>query len=113
MYGSSRSRPPANGIGKCIGCCTQAALGSRSSIHCVHGSLPRRSGFWPKPIGVVRACVGFGVAVVNPLRARLFAEAIGLLAKTDRLDARMLALLAVSLSPPARPPAPEAVEALQ
>jgi transposase len=53
------------------------------------------------------------VAVVNPLRARLFAEAIGVLAKTDRLDARMLALFAASLAPPARPPAPAAVEQLK
>jgi hypothetical protein len=30
------------------------------------------------------------------LRARLFAEAMGLLAKTDRLDARMLAIFAAS-----------------
>lgn len=55
----------------------------------------------------------FAVAVVNPLRARLFAEALGALAKTDRVDAKMLALLAEALGPRAAPPAPEAVEALQ
>jgi transposase len=71
------------------------------------------TGKWHRQVHRMLHASGFGVAVVNPLRARLFAEAIGLLAKTDRLDARMLALLAVSLSPPARPPAPEAVEALQ
>lgn len=53
------------------------------------------------------------MAVINPLRARLFAEAMGLLAKTDRLDARLLALFAASLAPAAREPAPEALEALQ
>lgn len=56
---------------------------------------------------------GFGVAVVNPLRARLFAEAAGTLAKTDRVDAKMLAMLGEALGPQARPPAPEALEALQ
>lgn len=56
---------------------------------------------------------GFAVAVVNPLRARLFAEALGTRAKTDRVDARMLALLGDALAPQARPPAPEALEALQ
>ncbi len=56
---------------------------------------------------------GLAVAVVNPLRARLFAEAIGQLAKTDRLDARMLALMAQTLEPSALAPAPEALEALQ
>jgi transposase len=56
---------------------------------------------------------GFAVAIVNPLRARLFAEAIGALAKTDRLDARTLALLAASLTPCASPPAPKMLEELQ
>ncbi len=56
---------------------------------------------------------GFAVAVVNPLRARLFAEAVGQLAKTDRLDARVLALMGQALEPSALAPAPEAIEALQ
>lgn len=56
---------------------------------------------------------GFAVAVVNPLRSRLFAEAAGQLAKTDRLDARLLALLAESLAPKAAPPPPEMLEELQ
>lgn len=56
---------------------------------------------------------GFAVAVVNPLRSRLFAEALGTLAKTDRVDARMLAILGEALGPQAKPPAPEALEALQ
>lgn len=56
---------------------------------------------------------GFLVAVVNPLRARLFAEAAGALAKTDRIDARMLAIMGAALDPQARPPAPAELEALQ
>jgi transposase len=56
---------------------------------------------------------GFKVAVVNPLRSRLFAEAIGALAKTDGLDARVLALVAERLTPDAAEPASEAMEALQ
>tara|TARA_R110002073_G_scaffold242247_1_gene404247 strand:- start:92 stop:1063 length:972 start_codon:yes stop_codon:yes gene_type:complete len=56
---------------------------------------------------------GIPVARVNPLRARLFAEALGTRAKTDRVDARMLALLGHSLAPRAAPPAPEAIETLQ
>ncbi len=56
---------------------------------------------------------GLPVAVVNPLRSRLFAEATGQLAKTDRLDARILAILAESLAPKATPPAPETLEHLQ
>jgi transposase len=56
---------------------------------------------------------GFGVAVVNPLRSRWFAQANGALAKTDAIDARLLAIFAESLAPKAKPPAPEALEALQ
>ena len=56
---------------------------------------------------------GFAVAIVDPLRARLFARSCGYLAKTDRLDARLLAVLAASLRPePDTPPSPH-VEALQ
>ena len=56
---------------------------------------------------------GFAVAVVNPLRSRLFAEAMGALAKTDRVDGRMLAILAESLEPDAIPPQSERMETLQ
>lgn len=56
---------------------------------------------------------GLAVAVVNPLRARLFAEAYGQLAKTDPIDARMLAIMGQSLDPRASPPNPQAFEDLQ
>jgi transposase len=55
---------------------------------------------------------GLPVAVVNPLRSRLFAEAMGALAKTDRVDCRMLAILAESLEPDATPPASAFIETL-
>lgn len=56
---------------------------------------------------------GFKVAIVNPLRSRKFAEAIGVLAKTDRVDARMLALMGESLAPDALAPPPQDMESLQ
>jgi transposase len=56
---------------------------------------------------------GFAVAVVNPARARKFAEALGALAKTDAVDARMLAILAGSIEPDACAPAAESLENLQ
>jgi transposase len=40
---------------------------------------------------------------LNPERARRFAQATGTLAKTDRIDARLLARMAATLQPPARP----------
>ena len=56
---------------------------------------------------------GYAVAIVNPLRARLFAEAIGQLAKTDRLDARLLAIMGESVEPRALTPAAKPLEDLQ
>src|ERR1700743_2514597 len=56
---------------------------------------------------------GFKVAIVNPLRSRKFAEAIGTLAKTDRVDARMMAIMGESLTPDAIAPPPELIEDLQ
>jgi len=45
---------------------------------------------------------GHAVAVVNPRRTRRFAQACGLLAKTDKIDARVLGHYAATLQPPAR-----------
>jgi len=46
---------------------------------------------------------GYAVAVINPRQARDFAKAIGTLAKTDKVDAGVLAQLARILKPQARP----------
>ena len=42
---------------------------------------------------------GFAVAVVNPRRIRDFAKAVGQMAKTDKLDARIIAQFAATLKP--------------
>lgn len=42
---------------------------------------------------------GLAVAVVNPRRVRDFAKAVGQMAKTDKLDARIIAQYAASLKP--------------
>ena len=49
------------------------------------------------------AAAGLPVVVVNPRQVRDFAKATGTLAKTDRLDARVLALFAQQVRPPVRP----------
>lgn len=46
---------------------------------------------------------GFRLAVVNPRQVRHFAKALGLLAKTDSLDARVLAQFGASVQVPVRP----------
>jgi transposase len=49
------------------------------------------------------AAAGLPVAVVNPRQVRNFARATGRLAKTDALDARLLARFAARIQPPVRP----------
>jgi len=46
---------------------------------------------------------GLPVVIMNPKALRHFAKAIGKLAKTDKLDAQVLALYAQSIRPPVRP----------
>lgn len=55
---------------------------------------------------------GLPVAIADPFRVRMFAKASGVLAKTDTLDARVLAQFAAVMAPPIRPPAPAALENL-
>lgn len=55
------------------------------------------------PVAVALSVAGFAVTVVNPRQVRDFARATGRLAKTDALDARMLAFMGEALKLPARP----------
>jgi transposase len=56
---------------------------------------------------------GYAVAAVNPSRPRKFAGAKGQFAKTDRIDARLLALFGEALSPAATPVPAKTVAELQ
>lgn len=47
--------------------------------------------------------VHFPVSVINPRQARDFAKALGQLAKTDKIDGRILALFAEKIGPTPRP----------
>lgn len=56
--------------------------------------------------GIVAASLaeaGLPVAIVNPRQVRRFAEALGQLAKTDAIDARVIAHFAEAVRPPPRP----------
>lgn len=48
------------------------------------------------------SAVGLQVAVINPRQAREFARASGRIAKTDRIDAQVLAHFGVAIDPPGR-----------
>ncbi|HKN11073.1 MAG TPA: IS110 family transposase [Pseudomonadota bacterium] len=53
------------------------------------------------------------VVIINPRRVREFAKSIGRLAKTDRLDARVLALYGERVEPPVRELPDEQIQALR
>jgi transposase len=61
------------------------------------------TGGW-EAVGVsVLAAKGLPVVVVNPRQVRNFAKAMGLLAKTDKIDARTIARFAEAVKPEVRP----------
>lgn len=65
--------------------------------------LLEATGGLERPLLQALSASGLPVVVVNPRQVRDFAKALGLLAKTDRLDARVLAHFAASVQPPLRP----------
>ena len=65
--------------------------------------LLEATGGLERPLLHALQAIGLPVVVVNPRQVRDFAKALGLLAKTDRLDARVLAHFAAAIQPPLRP----------
>lgn len=70
------------------------------------------TGGWEATLVAVLARHHLPVVVVNPRQVRDFARATGELAKTDRLDARVLALFAERIRPALRPLPDEATQVL-
>jgi len=60
------------------------------------------TGGFERPVAAALAAAGLPVAVVNPRQARDFARATGRLAKTDRIDAEVLARFAEAVRPAPR-----------
>jgi transposase len=61
------------------------------------------SGGYESIVAVSLAEAGLPVAIVNPRQVRKFAEALGQLAKTDAIDAQVIAHFAEAVRPPPRP----------
>jgi transposase len=59
------------------------------------------TGGYEKPVSQSLQKAGLGVSVVNPRPIRDFAKALGKLAKTDRIDAEVIALFAEKMQPQA------------
>lgn len=71
------------------------------------------SGGYEGRVSAALAQAGLPVAVVNPRQVRDFAKAIGKLAKTDRLDALVLARFGEAVRPEARPLTDDETERLR
>lgn len=71
------------------------------------------SGGLERPLARMLSESGLPVAVINPAQVRHFARATGLLAKTDALDAQILARFAASMEPKPRALPEEETEELQ
>lgn len=75
------------------------ALGGADAVRLV----VEATGGYERAVHESLAADGFAVAIVNPKRVRDFARALGLLAKTDRLDAAILARYGEVHQPSATP----------
>jgi transposase len=70
------------------------------------------TGKWHRALCRSLMAAGLPVMVTDPFRVRMFARASGLIAKTDRLDAALLAAFAATMGTATRPLPPQAVEAI-
>jgi transposase len=71
------------------------------------------TGGFERAVVAALAAEGLSVAVVNPRQARDFARATGRLAKTDEIDAEVLARFAEAVRPAPKPLPDEEIRALQ
>ena len=74
------------------------ALVSALRAHSVDLIVMESTGGYEAPCACALQAAGFAVAVVNARQARDFAKAMGYLAKTDRIDAQVLAEFAAVLA---------------
>ncbi len=70
------------------------------------------TGGFETTVAAALAGAGLPIAVVNPRQIRDFARALGKLAKTDAIDAKVIALFAEKIRPQARPIASEELQEL-
>jgi transposase len=80
-----------------------AALVATLSARAPHLIVLEPTGGLETAVVAALLAAGLAVAVVNPAKVRAFATASGRLAKTDALDARVLAQFAARMQPPVRP----------
>jgi transposase len=94
------------------------AKGHRAIIAWLDGRQVQRvvfeaTGAYHRAFERALAAAGLPTAKINPRRARRFAEAIGQIAKTDSIDAAMLARFGALLTPQTRTPVSEIVDEMK
>jgi transposase len=75
------------------------------------GIIVEATGGWERAAVKAFRQAGLKVMVMNPRRVRDFAKAAGQLAKTDRIDAQVLAMFGAKMEPEVRPEATASEEA--
>lgn len=70
------------------------------------------TGGYERAVVAAAVAVGLPIAIVNPRQVRAFAKAVGQLAKTDAIDAALLALFGARVRPAIRPLPDEETQAL-
>jgi transposase len=98
--------------------CTNDAKGIESLIERLNQApvqviVLEATGGYETVLAAQLAAAGLPVAVVNPRQVRDFAKAAGKLAKTDKIDACVLALFGQAINPPLRPLPTEDEKALK
>ena len=84
------------------------ATGLDALVTCLEALAPtlivlEATGGYQGPLVAALSAAALPVVVVNPRHIRAFAQAVGILAKTDRLDARVIAHFAEAVKPAPRP----------
>jgi transposase len=82
-------------------------LTERLTEACPERVVLEATGGYERPVAAGLAAADLPVALVNPRQTRDFAKAMGRLAKTDAIDAGVLALFAERIRPEVRPLASE------
>jgi transposase len=85
-----RMENSTGGIGKCVALCNKI----KPEL-----IVTEATGGYELTLAATLQAEGFAVAVVNPRRIRDFARAAGQIAKTDKLDARIIAQFAATMEP--------------
>jgi len=82
--------------------------GISQAVHCIADLKPsivilEATGHLEMPLGAALQARRLPVVIINPRQVRDFARATGILAKTDTIDARILALFGARVKPEIRP----------